>query len=177
MSQRSRPTKDSAPNVCYTNIVAIADLLVGPAAGFQDEAPNVDNFLLQSAVTQNAHNDMLADAAALQKMHAGLTWACQPGPTNKQLIMNGDARMPSAEDEAAENAFKNAIAGGQDDDEEDDDRRSGRQPKFGANSGCSSSASSRTTTTFGSAFGGLFLGLVVVLSRRRAISDRGRATR
>ena len=169
MSQRSRPTIDSVPNVCYTNIVAIADLLVGPAAGFQDEAPNVDNFLLQSAVTQNAHSDMLADAQALQKMHSGLTAKCQPGPGNKQLIMSTNGRPPSADEDAAQNAFKDALArkaAGEEDD--DDDVRGGRQPNFHANAGCSTS--SRIDRLDRKVSGVLLLVIAGVLMWRRRFS-------
>jgi pimeloyl-ACP methyl ester carboxylesterase len=169
MSVRSRPTKDAAPNVCYTNIVAIADLLVGPAAGFQDEAPNIENFLLTSAVTQNAHSDMLADAAALQKMHSGLTSTCQPGPMNKQLVMSNDNRVPSADDEAAENAFKTAIANGRDEDEDDDDDARGHAPNFHANAGCSASPSSTSAGIHAMIFA-----IAGVLSLRRRLSARGR---
>lgn len=172
MSVRSRPTKDSAPNVCYTNIVAVADLLVGPATGFQDEASNVDNFLLTSSVTQNAHNDMLGDPAAIQKMHAGLTWACQPGAANKQLVMGNDNRTPSASDEAAEDAFKAAIAGEGDDD--DDARSAGPSSKFGSNGGCAASPSTPIAPIGG---GGIVFGLVLVFVWRRRISARAPALR
>ena len=57
---RSLRTNDSAPDVCYTNILAVADLLAGGEAGFQDQASNVDNYLLLSSFTTNAHVDMIS---------------------------------------------------------------------------------------------------------------------
>jgi len=74
-SDRSLPTHDSVPEVCYTNIVGIADLMAGSAAGFQDEAPNVENFLL---LTTSDHVQMLDDAIALGKTLEALATPCDP---------------------------------------------------------------------------------------------------
>jgi hypothetical protein len=166
MSVRSRPTKDAAPNVCYTNIVAIADLLVGPAAGFQDPADNIDNFLLESSVTQNAHNDMLGDPAALQKMHAGLAWACKPGPANKQLLLSNEGGVSPSGDRAAEDAFKTAIAERRDDSDRDDPR-----PEFGSSSGCSASPRAAAVPT-GIVAAIVGLGLALAFAWRRRVSGR-----
>ena len=72
-SQRSLKTRDSAPTVCYTNIVGVADFITGANAGFQDEAPNVENFVLTSFAD---HSTMLADPVAIQKMLAGINKNC-----------------------------------------------------------------------------------------------------
>jgi uncharacterized protein (TIGR03382 family) len=164
MSGRSRPTKDAAPNVCYTNIVAIADLLVGPATGFQDAADNVDNFLLESSVTQNAHNDMLADPAALQKMQAGLTWACKPGPANKQLLLGNENGVGTVGDRAAQDAFESAIAERRDDADRDDPR-----PELGTSGGCSSSSRAPTVPA---GIAAAVVGLALAFVWRRRVSDR-----
>lgn len=72
-SQRSRTTGDSIPTICYTNIVGLGDLITGAAAGFQDPAPNVDNFLLLSGAD---HGQILADPAALEKTIDALGRPC-----------------------------------------------------------------------------------------------------
>lgn len=72
-SQRSLTTGDSIPTVCYTNIVGIGDLITGGAAGFQDPAPNVDNFLLLSGAD---HVQILSDPAALAKTLDALARPC-----------------------------------------------------------------------------------------------------
>ena len=71
---RSVATADAAPGVCYTNIVGVADLITGPSAGFQDEAPNVDNFLL---VTPSDHVQILSDPIALGRTLAALATECR----------------------------------------------------------------------------------------------------
>lgn len=71
--QRNLKTKDAAPNVCYTNIVGLGDFITGTSAGFQDPAPNVENFTLQSPAD---HSQILADNAALAKMVQGLNAPC-----------------------------------------------------------------------------------------------------
>lgn len=110
-SERSKPTNDSSPNVCYTNIVAVADLLAGAAAGFQDEAPNVENFLLTTTITQNAHNDMLADPIALAKMLGGLAAPCAPAPPKATFAANvGPEDEGSGNDSEAASVFEDAIA-------------------------------------------------------------------
>ncbi len=72
---RSVATSDSVPEVCYTNIVGFADLLAGTTAGFQDEAPNVDNFLL---LTPSDHAQILDDPVAVAKTLAALGTPCEP---------------------------------------------------------------------------------------------------
>lgn len=71
---RTLTTADSAPTVCYTNIVGIADLLAGASAGFQDAAPNVDNFLL---FTGSDHAQILADPIAVRKALDALATPCR----------------------------------------------------------------------------------------------------
>lgn len=75
-SERSITTKDAAPNVCYTNIVGVADFITGANAGFQDEAPNVENFVL---TTYADHVTMLADPIAIDKMLQGVAKSCDAG--------------------------------------------------------------------------------------------------
>jgi uncharacterized protein (TIGR03382 family) len=74
-SVRSLPTKDAAPGVCYTNIVSIGDFMAGASAGFQDAAPNVENFVLISVAD---HVGIISDPGALAKMLAGLAAPCNP---------------------------------------------------------------------------------------------------
>jgi uncharacterized protein (TIGR03382 family) len=75
---RTLATEDSDPRVCYTNIVGIADPLTGASAGFQDDAPNVDNFLLE---TRADHVQILTDPAAQARMFAALDAPCDATPT------------------------------------------------------------------------------------------------
>ncbi len=70
---RSLRVDDASPSVCYTNIVGVADLLTGPSAGFQDPAPNVDNFLLPTA---SDHAQILADPIAMTRALAALATTC-----------------------------------------------------------------------------------------------------
>lgn len=72
-SKRSLQTHDAVKDICYTNIVGVADVLAGPAAGFQDEAPNVENFFL---VTTSDHAQMLADPIAIEKTLAAFDTPC-----------------------------------------------------------------------------------------------------
>ena len=102
-------------------------------------------------------------------MHSGLTAKCQPGPGNKQLIMSTNGRPPSADEDAAQNAFKDALArkaAGEEDD--DDDVRGGRQPNFHANAGCSTS--SRIDRLDRKVSGVLLLVIAGVLMWRRRFS-------
>jgi uncharacterized protein (TIGR03382 family) len=70
---RSIRTHDASASVCYTNIVGTADVLAGPSAGFQDDAPNVDNVLLQSTAD---HAQILADPIAITKTLEALGTSC-----------------------------------------------------------------------------------------------------
>ena len=79
----SLPTKDAAPTVCYTNIVSIADPITGVSAGFQDPAPNVDNFTLISTAD---HGGIISDPGAIAKMLGGLNAPCAVAP-----VAGGDA--------------------------------------------------------------------------------------
>lgn len=111
-SERSKTTDDAAPNVCYTNIVAVADLVTGATAGFQDEAPNVDNFLLPTSITTNAHNDMLGDPIALGKMLVSFAAPCTPATPKKTIgasVGGAAGEPPRAEDEDATGAFESAV--------------------------------------------------------------------
>lgn len=108
-SSRSKTTNDAAPNVCYTNIVAAADLLTGPAAGFQDEAPNVDNFLLVTSLTPNAHNDMLGDPIALGRMLSGFDAPCTPATGKKTLGPTAAGEGVGEVDDDTLEAFEDAV--------------------------------------------------------------------
>lgn len=82
--RRSLPTADSAPEVCYLNVVGFADFITGTAAGFQDEAPNVDNFVLWSGAD---HSQILTDPMAIDRTLGSLGASCpRPAP-----IVTGDA--------------------------------------------------------------------------------------
>lgn len=75
-SDRSLKTKDAVPNVCYTNIVGVADLITGYNAGTQDEAANIENYVLLSTA---GHGEIIVDPAALDKMVAGVHKDCGDG--------------------------------------------------------------------------------------------------
>lgn len=70
---RTFQTHDSAPGICYTNIVGVADVLAGATAGFQDAAVNVENFLL---FTASDHSQILDDPVAVGKALAALGAPC-----------------------------------------------------------------------------------------------------
>ena len=150
-SARSHPTIDAARNVCYTNIVADGDFLVSGAAGFLDEAANVDNFVLTSAVTQNSHNDMLGSPEAQKKMLDGLASSCRPGSA-KTLSTKENDRLPTPQEEEAANAFKKAAGHA--------------EPEFGSSGGCSTAPGS---TTSGCPIL-LFLAAVCGVFRRRIVA-------
>jgi pimeloyl-ACP methyl ester carboxylesterase len=76
-SRRGLVTQDASPSICYTNIVGIGDLLAGAAAGFQDDAPNVDNFLL---LTPADHVQILTDGVAVAKLLTALDTPCVVPP-------------------------------------------------------------------------------------------------
>lgn len=106
-------TRDADPSVCYTNIVATGDQLAGASAGFQDEAANVENFVLNNG-SLGAHNEMLGDPVALGKMIEGLNKNCGAGgvrPATAQFQTSGgetSKQRPKAETDA-EQAFVAAL--------------------------------------------------------------------
>ncbi|WP_394824834.1 esterase/lipase family protein [Pendulispora albinea] len=162
--KRSLPTNDSAPNVCYTNIVAIADLVTGVEAGFQDEASNVDNYLLLSALTQNAHVDMISDPIALAKMVSGLSAPCS-GRGVKTAAPAAPSETQVAKNKEAVEVLTHAIENG----EGGDGTNGGAPEASGAGAdagGCSASHQSPT----GTGALGIGLGLVAAacVRRRRA---------
>ncbi len=116
MSQgRTLPTKDSVPGVCNTNIVAIGDMLVGGAAGWQDVAPHIDNFLTETVITGNSHNDMLGNKEALDRMIAGIKRTCG----NMAMSLTPQSLSP----------LDNGVSGESSDDVEA--KRETRQKEFG----------------------------------------------
>jgi pimeloyl-ACP methyl ester carboxylesterase len=161
-SERTKLTNDSAPNVCYTNIVAIADLLAGATTGFQDEAPNVDNFVLLTSVTTNAHNDMLGDPVALAKMLAAFDSPCTPAPPKApgQTLSADEDVEPTAADSEAASAFESALG------EQGERRTSG----VVFDGGCSVTSRTTSTTTLSGGLAGLALGFLAWCRRR---SSRG----
>lgn len=166
-SERSLPTNDSSPSVCYTNIVAVADLVTGAAAGFQDEAPNVENFLLATTVTTNAHNDMLGDPVALGKMLAGLAAPCAPAPPKASFA--GPPEGDPNDGEAA-GAFEDALDDG-------DGRSSPRRtrPVLGGSEGCATTPRGTTSGAFAPVIA--FAAAIAAWRRRFTASDRSRSTR
>lgn len=85
---RTLATTDADPRVCYTNIVGIADPLTGASAGFQNDAPNVDNFLLETSAD---HVQILVDPIAQAKMFAALKVPCDPSaPEDGDTDGDGD---------------------------------------------------------------------------------------
>jgi hypothetical protein len=160
-SERTKATKDAAPNVCYTNIVAIADLLAGATTGFQDEAPNVDNFVLLTSITTNAHNDMLGDPVALAKMLGAFEAPCTPARVKapEQAKLNGDADAdPSAADSEAASAFESALG-------EEGERQSSGVVFDG---GCSLTSRPSSPPNACGGLAGLALGVLAWCRRRRA---------
>lgn len=160
-SERTMATKDAAPNVCYTNIVAIADLVTGATAGFQDEAPNVDNFVLPTALTTNAHNDMLADPVALAKMLASFEAPCTPAPPKTLSVEGAPPASSSAEDSEAASAFESALGA-------HGERRSSGVVFDG---GCAMTAPS-SAPAGATGLTGLALGFVAWCRRRRILRRR-----
>lgn len=111
--ERGMKTNDASPTVCYTNLVAAADLLVGAATGFQDDNVNIDNVLLATPITANAHNDILGDGAALAKMVGSLSEPCTPAPVFNMLAADSNVAPPQTADEAAAMAdFKASMKSG-----------------------------------------------------------------
>ena len=69
----SLPTHDRGTGVCYTNLVSLGDMLVGPSAGFEDPASGVDNIVLQSSAD---HGTVIDDAGGIAKMLDALNADC-----------------------------------------------------------------------------------------------------
>jgi pimeloyl-ACP methyl ester carboxylesterase len=80
---RTFKTHDSAPGLCYTNIVGVVDVLAGATAGFQDAAPNVENFLL---FTTSDHSQILDDPIAVGKALAALGAPCAAALPHDQNV-------------------------------------------------------------------------------------------
>lgn len=163
-SERLKTTNDSAPNVCYTNIVAVADLVTGATAGFQDEAPNVDNFLLPTSVTQNAHNDMLADPVAHAKMLSNFSAPCTTGPKKTSGVAPDET--PTADDVEATSAFESAVV-----DEHMSATGERQNTPITFDGGCSMSQTAPVGTTPAL----LGIGLAMVTWARRRLSRTSRA--
>lgn len=115
---RTLPTRDSMPGICYTNIVAIGDMLVGGSTGWQDVNANIDNYLEESNPTVNNHIDMISNQAALDKMVSGLRRTCGNFATNLELPGSPSSDTPDG-----------GAASGSSDDQ--DAKRELRQQDFG----------------------------------------------
>ena len=158
---RTLPTHDATPNICYTNIVAVGDFLVGGSTGWQDDAPNVENFLLMSDVTANSHNDVVGNAEALSKMIEGLKKNCGNeggGGVAPQSVSGGLHLQDEASTAAAQKDFEDAFLKALD---------SNREPAAqGGGGGCATSPGRAD---------GSFAGLLVAVSLilRRAVRRRG----
>jgi pimeloyl-ACP methyl ester carboxylesterase len=142
---RSSKTKDAAPNVCYTNLVSMGDMMVGGSAGFQDQAPNVENVVLQSFAD---HTAILGDQGALAKMISGLAAPCAMGAST----------VPVGGTEGFDGTGSGKSH--QQDGEDDDDGMA--PPEAG---GCSVGAAASSTKAGDAA--ALMAGLLAWVSRRR----------
>lgn len=155
---RSLPTKDAAPNVCYTNIVGVADLVTGTNAGFQDEGPNVDNFVLPTAAD---HVQMISDPVALAKMVSALDAPCTVGANGTGISGESGAADGESDDGAATAEGDRGDALG----------ARGRRSYDVANAGCS--AASGPSSSLGSLFCvAASLALATTRRRRTAREDR-----
>jgi pimeloyl-ACP methyl ester carboxylesterase len=106
-STRSFTAPDSAPNVCYTNLVSNGDFLVNPATGFQNEAPNIENVLIPTGAD---HNGIMGDAMAVGKMLASFGTACTPRPASFQFAdTNQSVSGEEQEDGEFASKFEDAI--------------------------------------------------------------------
>ncbi|WP_394824522.1 esterase/lipase family protein [Pendulispora albinea] len=157
---RSLPTHDSASGVCYTNIVGIADFLVGGSTGWQDEASGVENFLLTSQVTANMHSDMLGNEEALSKMLEGLRKDCGGGSSVQAQRVQGSLQLATDKnttttEAAAQKEFGDAFL-----------QALERDPSLRSEEGgCTVSPPARELP-----FSGLFvLGTLVAFRRRRRV--------
>ena len=115
-SRRSLLTNDAASSVCYTNMVAPTDLLAGAAAGFQDEATNVENVLLPSPLGPDAHVTMISEPVALARMMTGLDTPCSGGGMKTPISTGGVSPLDAPTTVAgadqvreAESAFYDAV--------------------------------------------------------------------
>lgn len=67
------PTRDRGAGICYTNIVSTGDPITGQAAGFQDPAYRVENFVL---VANADHGALISNEVAIVKMRTALAATC-----------------------------------------------------------------------------------------------------
>jgi hypothetical protein len=86
-------THDAAPSVCYTNIVSTADAITGQSAGYQDEAPNVENFLL---VSNADHGGIISDPVAVGKMVAAFESPCAASESDAGASSGGRGATPDS---------------------------------------------------------------------------------
>lgn len=153
-------TKDSHPGVCYLNIVGVTDMITGTSAGFQDEATNVENFVLPTP-SVNGHNDMLGDPLALGKMLQSLGSPC--AGNGVKTAVQAKLSDPTVEEQDAANAFEDAII------EDELGRGAGREgsrASLDGAVGCSASAASPGSSK-GLGLLGFGLALVATVRRRR----------
>lgn len=161
------PTKDTAPTVCYTNMISPADMLVGASAGFTDAAPNVANVVLNSFAD---HVTIIDDKAAIGTMLAALNTPCvqssNGGPANggnggvNQLNGSTDPENNGGADPAKDYPSTS-------DDEDDLEGTDAAIPSSGC--GCKSAPVSSGSSTYAGLLG---LGVVGLAISRRRRSDR-----
>lgn len=142
---RTLPTGDAAPNVCYTNFVGALDLITGGSAGWQDEAPNVENILLLTP--GSGHGGIISDPSALEMLVEDFAAPC-------------DASSSPTPDEGG--SVGGGASGG--DDTDDDLEDDGELPQEGLVQGGCRAAGGDTGVLATLAL----LGLALALRRRRA---------
>lgn len=169
----SLPTKDSAPNVCYLNMVSPGDFLVGASAGWLDPAPNVVNKMLFSSTD---HVQVLGDKTALAWMLVSLQAPCTPAPAPGKPANGGGEEIYTESPDAGApppppaEVGVTAPDGGKDLGPTDDVDEASPEPGI-PSSGCGCRTASPVTSTGGGLFA---LGLVgLAFGRRRRSAPRG----
>lgn len=164
-SVRSLKTKDSVPNVCYTNIVGILDPVVGASAGFQHEGSNIENFVLMSGAD---HSTILNDPTALRKMLSGLDAPCTPAKPDEdaQQGLAADGTYHFGGEAFAEKDAKTKSSITPEEVEDELEARGERRTYDLESSGCSASPASSGSPAAGAGVMTLLLGLVLRVTRR-----------
>ncbi|HOT12088.1 MAG TPA: hypothetical protein PK710_20090, partial [Polyangiaceae bacterium] len=192
-SERSLPTNDSAPEVCYTNLISPLDMMVGASAGFLDEGPNVSNIVLPSTTD---HVTVIEDKVGIATMLLAFETPCNPTPkpdpegtepqqdddTSEAGVHadggTNDESWPSEENSTDENDDREdkasvADGGSPPDDHQDRDHNPSNSPsrhpmRDDSQAGCAC-ASMNTTSTVPDLYPLVVLLAMAGLRRRRAI--------
>lgn len=162
------PTKDSAPNICYTNMITNGDMMVGASAGFLDDAPNVQNVVLASFAD---HVGVISDQLAIKGMLDALNTPCTPAAggspsTGDVNSLNGsDGNGSSGTGSTGSTGASSTGDKANDDDDLDSDSAI-------ANSGCGCRVVPTSNEPFGyaAAFGLGLVGFAVARRRTRSTS-------